>query len=128
MSGAKNVLGTPLEGCSSRPMTGFYRNGRCDTGGDDSGLHLVCARVTEEFLRYSRRKGNDLTTPAPAYDFPGLRPGDCWCLCVTRWKEAMEAGVAPPVVLESTHISALEFVSIEELTAHVADPGAPGRE
>lgn len=121
MAGPKNVLGRPLETCGTRPLTGFYRNGRCDTGPGDTGLHLVCARMTEEFLSYSRRRGNDLSTPAPAYDFPGLRPGDRWCLCVSRWKQALEAGVAPPVVLASTHISSLEFVSIEELSEYAVE-------
>jgi uncharacterized protein (DUF2237 family) len=122
MTGAKNVLGKPLEVCCTSPMTGFYRTGRCDTGADDFGLHVVCARVTAEFLKFSRKQGNDLTTPAPG--FPGLKPGDCWCLCATRWKEAMEAGAAPSVVLAATHISALEFVSLEELAEHAVDPPA----
>jgi uncharacterized protein (DUF2237 family) len=122
MPGGKNVLGTPLVSCGRDPMTGFYRNGRCDTGPKDFGLHLVCTRVTAEFLAFSAEHGNDLSTPNPEYGFPGLRPGDRWCVCVTRWKEAMEAGAAAPVVLESTHVSALEFVSIEELTAHAAEP------
>jgi uncharacterized protein (DUF2237 family) len=118
MAGAKNVLGTPLRTCGRDPLTGFYRNGRCDTGRDDEGLHLVCTRVTAEFLEFSAAHGNDLSTPSPEWGFPGLRPGDRWCVCVRRWKEAMEAGAAAPVVLESTHVSALEFVSIEELSAH----------
>ncbi|RUL88674.1 DUF2237 family protein [Tautonia sociabilis] len=115
---AKNVLGGNLEACGIDPMTGFFRDGCCHTGADDIGLHLVCAEVTREFLDFSRRRGNDLVTPMPQFGFPGLKPGDRWCLCVERWKEAMEAGVAPPVVLEATHISTLEFVSIEELKAH----------
>ncbi|HMP03218.1 MAG TPA: DUF2237 domain-containing protein [Gemmatales bacterium] len=115
---ATNVLGTPLALCCLEPRTGFYRNGRCDTGPEDMGLHLVCARVTAEFLAFSRERGNDLSTPTPMFNFPGLKPGDCWCLCVERWKEALEAGVAPPVRLEATHISALEFVTLEELQAH----------
>jgi uncharacterized protein (DUF2237 family) len=118
MSTARNVLGTPLEPCGTDPVTGYYRDGCCNTGPGDSGLHLVCARVTAEFLVFSRRRGNDLMTPAPQWGFPGLEPGDRWCLCVERWKEAREAGVAPPVVLEATHISTLEFVSIEELREH----------
>lgn len=118
MTTARNVLGKPLQSCCTNPMTGFYRNGRCDTGADDRGLHLVCARMTTEFLAFSVSRGNDLVTPVPEYAFPGLKPGDCWCLCVTRWKEALDAGVAPPVNLEGTHISALEFVSLEELQAH----------
>lgn len=120
--GAKNVLGTPLRTCGLRPLTGFYRTGRCETGRLDEGLHLVCTRVTAEFLEFSRTHGNDLTTPVPQHGFPGLRPGDRWCVCVTRWKEAMEAGAAAPVVLEATHVSTLEFVSIEELSAHAVAP------
>jgi uncharacterized protein (DUF2237 family) len=122
MGRASNVLGEPLETCCTDPMTGFYRNGCCDTGPGDVGLHLVCAQVTEAFLAFSRRRGNDLITPAPQWGFPGLKPGDRWCLCVERWKEAYEAGVAPPVVLAATHISALEYVDLDVLQAHaVAD-------
>lgn len=121
MPGAKSVLGRPLEVCCRKPRTGFYRDGCCNTGPGDVGLHVVCARVTEEFLAFSRAHGNDLSTPVPEADFPGLKPGDRWCLCAGRWKEAMEAGVAPPVVLAATHISTLEFVSIEELSAHAID-------
>lgn len=117
----KNVFGKTLESCCTDPMTGFYRTGYCETGGDDHGLHVVCARMTAAFLRFTRTRGNDLSTPAPQYGFPGLKPGDRWCLCAARWKEAMEAGVAPPVVLAATHISALEFVSLEELEAHADD-------
>ncbi|MGE3821581.1 MAG: DUF2237 family protein [Isosphaeraceae bacterium] len=120
MPGAKNVIGTPLEPCGMDPATGYYRDGCCNTGPGDVGLHLVCAVMTEEFLRFSRKHGNDLTTPVPQWGFPGLKPGDRWCLCVKRWKEAMEGGVAPPVVVEATHISTLEFVSIEELREHEA--------
>mgnify|MGYP005830472301 FL=1 len=94
------------------PITGFYRTGCCDTGPDDLGLHLVCAEMTTEFLEFSRMRGNDLSTPVPEYGFPGLTAGDRWCLCVQRWKEALEAGAAPQVVLEATHISSLEFVSL----------------
>lgn len=115
---ARNVLGELLQTCCTRPLTGFYRNGRCDTGAEDRGLHIVCARMTAEFLTFSRQRGNDLSTPVPEYGFPGLKPGDCWCLCVTRWKEALDAGVAPPVNLDATHISTLEFVTLEELQAH----------
>ena len=115
---ARNVLGTPLEICSTEPMTGFLRNGRCDLGRDDFGLHCVCAEMTEEFLAFSKARGNDLTTPQEALAFPGLLPGDRWCLCIARWKEALGAGVAPPVVLEATHISTLEFVSLEDLQRH----------
>jgi hypothetical protein len=99
-------------------MTGFYRDGFCRTGADDLGLHVVCAEVTAEFLQFSALCGNDLSTPNPAFGFPGLQPGDRWCLCVLRWKEALEAGVAPPVVLEATHISALEFVDLDDLQRH----------
>ncbi len=102
-------------------MTGFYRNGCCDTGGPDAGIHVVCAEMTATFLAFSRSRGNDLMSPAPHFGFPGLRPGDRWCLCVQRWKEALEAGMAPPVILEATHISSLEFVSLEELQAHAVE-------
>jgi uncharacterized protein (DUF2237 family) len=115
MSTAKNVLGTPLKSCSTSPMTGFYRTGCCDTGGEDLGLHIVCARMTAEFLAFSASRGNDLSTPNPWFGFPGLRPGDQWCLCAERWKEALEAGVAPPVVLEATHMASLEFVDLDDL-------------
>jgi uncharacterized protein (DUF2237 family) len=118
---AKNVLGGPLAVCCTSPMTGFYRTGRCDTGAGDVGVHVVCARVTAEFLAFSRSRGNDLSSPAPALGFPGLKPGDCWCLCAARWQEALEAGVAPPVVLAATHMSALEFVSLDDLMAHALD-------
>jgi len=101
-------------------MTGFYRDGCCRTGRDDVGLHLVCAVMTEPFLVFSRSRGNDLVTPHPEYGFPGLAAGDRWCLCVERWREALVAGVAPPVVLEATHIAALEFVDLEDLRAHAA--------
>jgi len=114
-SGAKNVLGTPLIPCSLDPLTGFYRNGCCDTGRDDHGLHIVCAVMTDDFLTFSKERGNDLSTPVPEFGFDGLKAGDQWCLCALRWKEAFEAGQAPPVRLEATHISTLEFVSLEEL-------------
>ncbi|QDV38775.1 DUF2237 family protein [Tautonia plasticadhaerens] len=118
---AKNVLGGNLESCGTDPMTGFFRDGCCHTGADDVGIHIVCAELTAEFLEFSRRRGNDLVTPMPQFGFPGLNPGDRWCLCVERWKEALEAGVAPPVMLEATHISTLEFVSLEDLKAHALD-------
>lgn len=118
MSTAKNVLNTDLQSCCTDPPTGFYRTGRCDTGPGDVGLHLVCACVTEEFLAFSQATGNDLSTPNPDNHFPGLKPGDRWCLCVERWKEALMAGVAPPVVLEATHISTIEFVSLDALREH----------
>jgi uncharacterized protein (DUF2237 family) len=112
---AKNVLGTTLKSCSTTPLTGFYRDGCCNTGEDDHGLHLVCCQVTADFLAHQRSIGNDLVTPIPHYRFPGLKPGDRWCVCVTRWKESFEAGAACPVVLEATHISTLEFVDLEDL-------------
>lgn len=111
----RNVLGEELELCSTSPMTGFYRDGCCRTGPGDVGLHTVCAEMTAEFLRFSQSRGNDLSTPNPEFDFPGLEPGDRWCLCVERWKEAFQAGVAPRVNLAATHISALEFVDLEDL-------------
>ena len=118
MTQAKNVLGGELETCCTSPMTGFYRDGKCNTGGGDFGAHVVCAQVTEEFLAFTKSQGNDLSTPMPMSDFPGLKPGDRWCLCASRWKEALDAGVAPPVVLSSTHASALEYVSLDELKQH----------
>jgi hypothetical protein len=124
MSTAKNVLGSDLQTCSTKPLTGFYRNGCCDTGVDDEGLHLVCTQVTAEFLAFSVSRGNDLVTPHPQWGFPGLKPGDRWCVCVTRWKEAFEGGAAAPVVLEATHISALEFVDLEDLKAHAVEAKA----
>jgi uncharacterized protein (DUF2237 family) len=113
-----NVLGGPLECCCTSPLTGFYRDGYCRTGAEDLGLHTVCAVVSEAFLRFSKARGNDLSTPRPEYEFPGLSEGDKWCLCVERWKEALEAGCAPSVVLEACHISALEFVDLADLKAH----------
>ena len=119
-SGAKNVLGEPLQSCSFDPLAGFYRTGCCDTGAEDLGLHLVCAVMTDEFLSFSKVVGNDLSTPMPVYQFPGLKAGDRWCLCAARWREAYDAGMAPKVVLEATHISALEFASLEELREYEA--------
>lgn len=113
-----NVLGGALLACSYSPLTGYYRDGCCTTGPDDLGTHLVCARVTAEFLAFSRERGNDLSTPRPEYRFAGLKPGDRWCLCVTRWAEALDAGMAPPVVLESTHANVLEFVALDVLKRH----------
>lgn len=121
MAGAKNVLGFDLQPCSHDPLTGFYRDGCCNTGADDIGLHIICIRATTEFLEFSRERGNDLSTPHPEMMFPGVQPGDQWCLCAMRWKEALDAGVAPPVVLESTHISALEFVNLSDLRDHAVD-------
>jgi uncharacterized protein (DUF2237 family) len=113
---AKNVLGTELESCSYEPLTGFYRDGCCNTGAEDAGAHVVCARVTAEFLEFSRQAGNDLSTPQ--FGFAGLQPGDRWCLCAARWQEALEAGMAPDVVLEATHMRALEWVNLEDLRRH----------
>ena len=121
MSQASNVLGQPLVPCSFEPVTGFYRDGCCHTGPGDRGLHTVCTVMSADFLRFSRAAGNDLSTPVPEYGFPGLQPGDRWCLCVTRWVEALEAGCAPQVVLAATHISALEYVTREDLQRHAAD-------
>ena len=118
---SRNVFGEPLVSCSTEPLTGFYRSGCCDTGPEDRGLHVVCARLTAEFLEFSRRRGNDLTTPVPAFRFPGLKPGDRWCLCAARWQEAFLAGVAPPVVLAATHERALEIVSLADLKRHALD-------
>ena len=112
---ALNVLGTPLKACSYDPLTGFFRDGCCNTDEQDRGTHVVCAKMTDAFLAFSLSMGNDLITPRPEYRFKGLKPGDKWCLCVSRWKEAYEAGVAPPVYLESTHIKSLEFVTLDEL-------------
>lgn len=114
-SSALNVLGTPLQTCSNEPLTGFYRTGCCETGPEDAGAHLVCVVVTEDFLEFSRSRGNDLSTPHPIFRFPGLKEGDRWCLCVTRWIEAFEAGMAPRVVLEATHAATLEWVSLDQL-------------
>lgn len=121
MAHAKNVLGEPLETCSTRPRTGFTRSGSCETGPEDLGSHTVCAQVTQEFLDLSRAQGNDLMTPAPQLGFPGLKPGDRWCLCAARWRAALEAGAAPRVVLRATHEQALEVVSLADLKAHALD-------
>ena len=118
---ALNVLGTPLQTCSTDPLTGFYRDGCCSTGGDDAGVHVVCTRVTAEFLEFSKAAGNDLSTPRPEFGFAGLKPGDQWCLCASRWAEAFEAGMAPPVVLAATHMRALEWCSLDDLRAHAID-------
>ncbi|MEM6327407.1 MAG: DUF2237 domain-containing protein [Bacteroidota bacterium] len=115
---ARNVLGGDLQTCGTDPVTGFYRDGCCHTGPEDLGTHVVCAVVTDAFLAFSRSRGNDLVTPRPEWRFPGLREGDRWCLCVSRWKEALDAGVAPPVVLEATHEKALDAVSLDDLRAH----------
>lgn len=115
---ALNVLGTPLEVCSTDPLTGWFRDGCCDTDGHDRGLHLVCARVTAEFLQQQRDIGNDLITPRPEFGFPGLNPGDKWCVCLSRWVEALHAGVAPPIVLAATHEEALAVVPRAVLEAY----------
>lgn len=116
----KNILGGELEPCSLDPLTGFYRDGCCNTGPQDLGVHTVCVRVTDEFLAFSKDMGNDLSTPQPTLGFDGLRSGDRWCLCAERWKEALDGGVAPPVVLEATHVSTLEWVALEDLHRHAA--------
>ena len=121
MSTQRNVLGHRLEVCSSRPMTGFFRNGCCETGPEDVGVHTVCVQVTEEFLEFSKAQGNDLSTPRPELAFPGLDPGDRWCLCAARWKQALDADMAPRVFLAATHESVLEMVSLEELSKHALD-------
>ena len=117
----KNVLGSELLACSFSPLTGFYRDGCCKTGPDDTGTHVVCTVVNEEFLAFSRQRGNDLSTPRPEYRFAGLKPGDRWCLCALRWKEAFDAGLAPPVVLAATHEKVLEIVPLEHLREYAAD-------
>lgn len=116
MIDAKNVLGGKLDVCGTNPRTGFYRTGCCETGPDDQGVHVVCAIVTKEFLDFTEAQGNDLTTPRPG--FPGLTSGDCWCLCAERWQEALDAGVAPGVVLEATHEAALRYVRLDDLRTH----------
>lgn len=118
MTEAKNVIGKNLEVCCTSPITGFYRDGFCRTGGQDFGSHVICAQVTSEFLEFTKSLGNDLSTPVPDSNFPGLKPGDRWCLCASRWQEALNAGVAPPVILSATHARALEVVSLDELKKH----------
>ena len=115
---AKNVLATELQACSLKPLTGFFRDGCCHTSKEDQGMHTICSVMTEDFLIYGKSMGNDLMTPRPEYQFPGLKAGDRWCVCLGRWLEAHEAGFAPPVVLEATHISVSEFVDMEVLRAH----------
>ncbi len=118
---ARNVLGGPLGECSAKPLTGFYRDGCCNSGRDDHGVHSVCALMTREFLEFSLARGNDLSTPMPDFGFPGLKPGDRWCLCAARWREALKAGCPPRVVLNSTHERTLDFVSIEDLKKYAVD-------
>ena len=121
MDKQKNVLGSELQDCSINPMTGFYRDGCCNTGPGDVGTHTVCSIMTDAFLEYSQSKGNDLITPRPEFDFPGLNAGDAWCLCAMRWEEARQAGCAPRVKLTSTNIKTLEMVKFEHLKAHQID-------
>jgi uncharacterized protein (DUF2237 family) len=116
-----NVLGTELQPCSFDPLTGYYRSGCCENRGDDPGLHVVCVVATDDFLTFSASVGNDLGTPMPQYGFAGLKAGDQWCLCASRWQEALDAGAAPQVRLTSTHVSALEYCSLADLRAHAVD-------
>lgn len=118
---ALNVFGLPLEPCSFSPMTGYFRDGCCRSDPTDRGLHLVCVVLTADFLAFSRDRGNDLSTPMPEYDFPGLKPGDRWCLCATRWLEALQAGMAPDVVLESTHLNTLGVVTLDQLRLYAVE-------
>jgi uncharacterized protein (DUF2237 family) len=118
---ARNVLGGPLSECGSKPMTGFYRDGCCNTGRDDLGVHSVCSLMTAEFLEFSLARGNDLSTPMPDFGFPGLKAGDRWCLCAARWREALQAGCAPHVVLTATHERTLDYVSLEDLKKYAID-------
>ncbi len=118
---ALNVVGTELAECSTSPLTGFYRDGCCNTGGQDDGVHTVCAVMSVEFLAFSASVGNDLSTPMPQFGFEGLSPGDRWCLCASRWTEALDAGAAPAVVLAATHARTLEWASLDDLRAHAVD-------
>jgi uncharacterized protein len=121
MAEQRNVYGEPLKSCSERPLTGFFRTGCCHTGPEDLGLHTVCIEVTAEFLAFSKARGNDLSTPQPDFDFPGLKPGDRWCLCAARWREALEAGSAPHVILAATHEATLEIVKLKDLKRYAID-------
>ena len=121
MATARNVLGEPLSECCAKPPTGFYRDGSCNTGAEDFGMHTVCARVDSEFLAFSKAAGNDLSTPVPEAGFEGLRPGDCWCLCAARWKEALDAGRAPRIRLTATHEATLDVVPLDVLKRHAID-------
>ncbi len=121
MDAKLNVLGEPLLPCSEKPVTGFFRDGCCNTSKEDIGMHVVCVRVTRDFLEFSRFRGNDLSTPMPEFGFPGLKPGDQWCLCAARWQEALDAGVAPRVVLQATHAAALKVVRLEDLKKYALD-------
>jgi hypothetical protein len=120
-SAARNALGEPLQLCGLTPKTGYLRDGHCRTRPDDLGSHVVCAQVTDAFLVFSRERGNDLTTPVPAYDFPGLKDGDRWCLCAMRWQEALEAGVAPPIFVQATHERVLEIIDLDSLLPYALD-------
>ncbi len=127
MSEARNVLGGPLQVCSVSPLTGFVRDGFCQTGPQDIGSHTVCVQVTDAFLQYSKERGNDLSTPVPDYGFPGLKEGDRWCVCAARWLQAAEEGMAPPVVLEATHVGALKKITLADLEYHgLRAQGQPG--
>ena len=117
----RNVLGGPLQNCSDAPLTGFYRDGCCNVGADDFGVHAVCVKVTREFLEFSFERGNDLSTPHPEFGFPGLKPGDRWCLCAARWVEALEAGVAPRLLLTATHELMLDYAPLAELKKYAID-------
>lgn len=117
----RNIFGEPIASCSEAPLTGFYRSGCCDTGPEDIGSHTVCVIVTEEFLAFSKQVGNDLSTPIPEFGFPGLKPGDRWCLCAARWLQAYQAGMAPRVVLAATNEAALEIVPLEDLKRFAID-------
>ncbi len=121
MEASLNVLGEPLQACSTQPLTGFFRDGCCNTSPEDLGRHTVCTRVTAEFLEFSRSRGNDLSTPMPEFGFPGLKPGDQWCLCAARWQEALEAGAAPRVVLQATHAATLRIVKLADLKKYALD-------
>ena len=118
---SRNVFGEPLQACSTAPVTGFFRNGCCDTSDQDVGSHTVCAVMTDGFLQFSKLRGNDLSTPVPEFGFPGLKAGDRWCLCAPRWQEAFEAGQAPRVVLRATHQGALDYCSLADLKTHAID-------
>jgi uncharacterized protein len=118
---ARNVLGEKLQSCNEDPVTGFYRDGCCNVGPDDLGVHSVCVRMTSAFLDFSKARGNDLSTPMPQFGFAGLKPGDQWCLCAARWKEALDANAAPRVVLRATHEATLEFVSLDDLKKYAVD-------
>ncbi len=119
---AKNIFGENLIPCGTDPLTGFYRDGCCETGIDDLGTHTVCAVMNEAFLTFTKSRGNDLSSPIPAYNFPGLKPGDRWCLCASRWLEAHKAGMAPQVILEATHEKTLTFISLNELVKYAFKP------